>query len=422
MKDKFTKNLNLKIIAVLFAAGLWMISININDPYQSKDYSVVVQLLNMNVMTSAGKYVEIMDKSDEITVKVKGNRSAMDSFSAANIVATADLNELDENNQIPIKLTTVKTSGSKIESIRSNNTYVEVKVENIKKVQKKLEVVTKNVPADGFILGKISTEQNALSISGPESIVTSVDKAVVNFDLTNASEDVSMILPVELYDAEGNKINDNRLTTSIQEVQCVATILATKEIPIVFTVKGTAAKGYEYTGVIESTPDTVVVAAKSSALRGLKKLDIKDAVDIEKAKGNVTASIDIREYLPENVILADKTQTGKVEVTAFVEEIFDKEVTFTKEQIQIINLPEDVDVEIENAEEEILLKVQGFVSALPEFDESDIKVKVDVLAYMNANNLMELEAGEYEMELRFELPENVWIEEKMQTKIIVSKK
>ena len=41
---------------------------------------------------------------------------------------------------------------------------------------------------------------------------------------------------------------------------------------------------------------------------------------------------------------------------------------------------------------------------------------------MNANNLIELEAGEYEMELRFELPENVWIEEKMQTKIIVSKK
>ena len=53
MKDKFTKNLNLKIIAVLFAAGLWMISININDPYQSKDYSVVVQLLNMNVMTTS---------------------------------------------------------------------------------------------------------------------------------------------------------------------------------------------------------------------------------------------------------------------------------------------------------------------------------------------------------------------------------
>ena len=66
MKDKLTNNLKLKVIAVLFAAGLWMISININDPYQSKDYSVQVQLLNMNVMTGAGKYVEVANDSDEI--------------------------------------------------------------------------------------------------------------------------------------------------------------------------------------------------------------------------------------------------------------------------------------------------------------------------------------------------------------------
>ena len=299
---------------------------------------------------------------------------------------------------------------------------MEVKVENIRRVQKKLEVVTKNTPAEGYILGKISTEQNALSISGPESAVSSVDKAVVNFDLANASEDVSMILPVELYDAQGNRINDSRLSTSIREVQCEATILATKEIPLVFTVKGTAAKGYEYTGVIESNPDTILIAAKSSNLKGLKKLDIKDAIDIEKAKNNVTASIDIREYLPENVILADKSHTGKVEVTAFVEEIFNKEVTISKEQIQIINLPEDIVAEIENAEEEITVEIQGFVSAMQEFDETQVKAKIDVLAYMNANNLMELEAGEYEIELRFELPEKVWMDEKIQTRIIVSKK
>lgn len=397
-----------------------MISININDPYQSKDYSVVVQLLNMNVMTSAGKYVEVIDDSDEITVKVKGNRSAMDSFSNANIIATADLNELNENHQVPIKLTAVKTSGSKIESIESDSEYVNVKVENIKRVQKKLEVIIKNTPAEGYILGKTTTEQNALSISGPESAVAAVDKAVVNFDLANASEDVSMILPVELYDAEGNKINDSRLTTSIQEVQCVATILATKEIPLVFTVKGNAAKGYGYTGVIESNPDTIVVAAKSANLKGLKKLDIKDAVDIENAKENVTVPVDIREYLPENIILADRNHTGKVEVTAFIEEIFSEKVTLTKEQIQMVNMPEDIIAEMEDAEDEILIEVQGFVSALPEFDEKDIKAKIDVLAYMNTNNLMELDVGEYEMEVRFELPENIWIEEKIQVKIIVS--
>ena len=131
MKDKTNNNLKLKIIAVLFATGLWMISININDPYQSKDYSVNVQLLNMNNLTSAGKYVEVINDSDEISVRVRGNRSVMDNFNASNIMATADLNEMDHNNQVPIKLTTIKTSGSKIESLRSADNYVEVKVENI---------------------------------------------------------------------------------------------------------------------------------------------------------------------------------------------------------------------------------------------------------------------------------------------------
>lgn len=422
MKDWFMKNLKLKIIAVLFAAGLWMISININDPYQSKDYSVEVQLLNMNVLTGAGKYIEVANNTDQITVKVKGNRSVMDTFSTANIVATADLNEMDENHQVPIKLSTIKTNGSKIESIRANNTYVEVKVENVRRVQKTLEVVTRNAPAEGYILGKISTEQNALRISGPESAVTMVDKAVVNFDLANATDDVSMILPVELYDAQGNRINDSRLTTSINEVQCVATILATKEIPLVFTAKGIAAKGYEFTGEIQSEPDTIVVASKNSVLRGIKKLEIKDAIDVEKAKENVTATLDVREYLPENVVLADSSFTGKVTVTAFVEEIFTKEIEISREQIQMVNVPEGIIAEIENPEENIVIEVDGFVSAQADFRDSDVKAKVDVLSYMNNNNLMELEAGEYEMELRFELPENIWIEEKMQTKIIVSKK
>lgn len=422
MKEWFMKNLKLKIIAVLFAAGLWMISININDPYQSKDYSVEVQLLNMNVLTGAGKYVEVANNTDEITVKVKGNRSVMDTFSTANIVATADLNEMDENHKVPIKLGTIKTNGSKIESIRSNNTYVEVKVENVRRVQKNLEVVTRNTPAEGYILGKISTEQNALRISGPESAVAMVDKVVVNFDLANATDDVSMILPVELYDTQGNRINDSRLTTSINEVQCVATILATKEIPLVFTAKGAAAKGYEFTGEIQSEPDTIVIASKNSVLRGIKKLEIKDAIDIEKAKENVTATVDVKEYLPENVVLAEPSFTGKVAVTAFVEEIFTKEMEIPSEQIQIVNVPEGIIAEIENPEENMVIEVAGFVSAQADFLDSDVKAKVDILSYMNNNNLMELEAGEYEMEIKFELPEKVWIEDKLQTKIIISKK
>ena len=421
MKEKTTNNLNLKIIAVLFAAGLWMISININDPYQSKDYSVVVQLQNMNVMTSTGKYVEVLNDSDEITVRVRGNRSVMDSFSASNIVATADLSEIDENNQVPIKLSTVKTSGSKIESIRSADTHLDVKVEDIRRIQKRLEVITKNVPGDGYILGKVTTEQNALRISGPESAVALVDKAVVNFDLANATDDVSMILPVELFDAEGNKINDSRLTTSINEVQCVATILATKEVPVTFTAKGKAAKGYDFTGEIICEPETVLVAAKSSILRRMNKLEITNGVDIQGATESVTTTVDIREYLPENVILANQDFDGNVKITAAVEETFTREIEITQEQVQIINVPERIQGEVEELEE-MTVTLTGFVSAQSDFEEKDIGVKVDILSYMNDHNLIELDAGSYEMNVRFELPEGMWIDDDIKVQVKISEK
>ena len=422
MKEKVTNNLRLKIIAVLFAASLWMISININDPYQSKDYSVVVQLQNMNVMTSAGKYVEVLNDSDEITVRVRGNRSVMDSFSASNIVATADLSEMDENNQVPIKLSTIKTSGSKIESLRSADSFVDVKVENIRKVQKKLEVVTKNLPEEGYILGKVSTEQNALRISGPESAVSMIDKAVVNFDLANATEDVSMILPVELYDKDGNKISDSRLTMSINEVQCVASILSTKEVPLEFTTKGSVAKGYGFTGEIVSEPSTVMIAAKASVLRRMNCLEITDGVDIQGADKDVKATIDIREYLPENVVFADQNYDGSVTVTAFVEELFSEEIEVTEEQIQIVNVPEKIKVEIEKLDENITVAVRGYSSSKAVFNRENIRVKVDVLSYMNDNNLIELQPGIYEMQIRFETPEGVWIKDEVKVPVKISLK
>lgn len=421
MKEKENNNLKLKIIAVLFAAGLWMISININDPYQSKDYAVVVQLVNMNVMTGAGKYVEVVDDSDEITVKVRGNRSVMDSFSSSNIVATADLSEINENNQVPIKLSTVKTSGSKIESLRSADSYVEVKVENLKRVQKKLEVVTKNLPEEGYILGKVSTEQNALRISGPESMIGIVDKAVVNFDLAYATEDVSMILPVELYDAEGNKINDSRLTTSISEVQCVATVLATKDIPYSFTTKGTPAKGYAFTGDIISVPATVQVAAKNSVLRGLKTLEIVDAVDLQGVSEIVETVVDVREYLPENVILADSNFDGKIKVTAVVEKTFSETLEITEEQIEIINVPENLEGEVEKLKD-VSVSVTGFESMQADLDEDSLKVKVDVLSYMNERKLTELKSGTYEMDAQVELPEGIQTKDNIKIRVKISEK
>lgn len=422
MKEKMTNNLSLKIAALLFAAGLWLISININDPYQSKDFPVTVQLQNMNVMTNAGKYVEVADRSDEITVRVRGNRSAMEVFSASNITATADLNELDENNQVPIKISTVKESGSKIEIVRSASTHVNVKIEDIRKVQKKIEVNTKNEPETGYVLQKVTTEQNALKISGPETAVNAVAKAAVTFDLEGAVEDVSMLLPVELYDADGKRISDNRLTVSIDEVQCVATILATKEVPLVFKTSGNPADGYAWNGTIEVKPETLLIAAKPYVLKGISQVEVTDAIDLQNAKADVVTTVDLKKYLPENVVLVDNTYQGKAYATASIEKEVSKTIEIDGRSIEVRNEPENMQGSLYNPDDSYSFTLTGIESVMSVLDFANIGAWVDVTEYMNTHHIVQLEEDIYQMPVLVNLPDGVWVEDETRVSVEMKEK
>lgn len=413
MKERISHNLKLKIIAVLFAIGLWMISININDPYQSKDYSVVVQLQNMNVMTNTGKYVEVVGETDEITVQVRGSRSIMDSFSSSNIVATADLKEMNGNFQVPIRLSTVKTIGNKIESMRASEDYLTVKVEDILRVQKNIEIETRNLPQEGYVLGSTRAEQNALKISGPESIVSQIDRAVITFDLLGAKDDVSMLLPIELYNEEGERIFDHRLTTSISEVQCVASILPTKEVPVSFIAKGMEAKGYGFTGEIIQEPETVLLAGKIGVLRNIEEIKIEDALDLTGAKANVAVSVDVKKYLPENVILGEASFNGEVNAIASIEREVAIEQLYSVNNIVIENIPTDKQAEIILEENEIPISLKGFESDMRRLTSDQIKVILDLELYQEEENLSQLEEGNIKVEAVIEVPEGVWVEKEV---------
>ncbi|MGN1332845.1 MAG: YbbR-like domain-containing protein [Lachnospiraceae bacterium] len=420
MKEKLTKNLNLKIIAVLFSVGIWIISININDPYQSKSYSVTVQLQNMAAMTGAGKYVEIMNNTDEISVSVRANRSVLDSFSAANILATADLTEIDENNQVPIKLNTTRISGSKIESIRSDSTYVSLKVEDIRRIQKNIEVTVKNEPAEGYILGKASMEQNALKISGPESEVNKVAKATVTFDLEGAIDDLSMLLPIELYDEAGERIIDSRLTVSIEEVQCTATILATKEVPLKFKVSGEAEKGYSWTGEVKGEPAVISIAAKSNILKNINYIDIPDAIDVSNAKADVKSLIDLKSYLPEGVSFVNPSFSGRVLVTAYVEPEINRRVNLESRRIQVINVPEGMEGKALLEDEVFELNFVGRQSLMAQLNEEEVLGYLDIQEYMSSHNLNELKPGTYLIPLGFDLPDGIVLEENLEIEVEIS--
>ena len=394
MKKKLTHNLGLKISSILIAICLWIIAVNINDPVSQRIYSVPVQLINMNTLTSAGKYVEVLDDTDTVRVTVRASRSVFSDFSEKNIVATADVSELTMDNRLPIEVSYSKANG-KIESIKADKEYVEIDIEDMMKLQKRISVNVVNEPAEGYLLGSKSTDQNAVIISGPESVVSQIASTAVEINVDGATSDVNITLPVHLYDVDGREIDDSKLTKSVNEVFTTVSVLQKKEVPIEYTVIGEPAEGYIFAGDFVKEPAMVEIAAKPSVIKNVSSLVVDDILDIEGAKADVTAALELKDYLPEGCMLANGIASGAATVTAKVEEEEIRIVEIPLENITLTNVPQGYKAKLRGLEDTVIVRLVGLSSVLAEIDENNLFGTIDVAQHVLQEQEENVEEGNY---------------------------
>jgi YbbR domain-containing protein len=324
MAKKLTNNLGLKILAVLIASLLWLIAININDPVGQQTYTVNVQMVNLSKLTDNNKYVEVLEGSDTIRVTVRAARSVLSELSDKNISAIADVDKLTEGNYIPIELSCTKNSVD-TDDLKADKDYLRVSVENIKRRQLPISVDVQGTPAENYLLNSTSTAQNAVSISGPESVVNTVNTVSVEIDITNANSDVNISLPIHLYDSDGKEIIDKRISKNISDVQTTASIWLIKGVPIEYGYTGVPADGYEVDGNLTSTISYINIAGKQSLLKNIQKIDINDAIDITGATRNIEEEIDIKKFLPDGVIIPDSNTETRTTLSLHISQIREEE-------------------------------------------------------------------------------------------------
>lgn len=418
MKKKLTHNLGLKIASVLIAISLWIVAVNINDPVSQRAYTVSVQLLNMNTLTDAGKYVEVLDDTDTVRVTVRASRSVLENFSEKNIIATADASKMTEDNQLPISVSSGKAD-ARIESMVADKDYVELSVEDVVKVQKRITVSVVNEPAEGYMLGNISTDQNAVIISGPESVVAKVASTEVEINVDGAASDVNITLPVHLYDADGHEVEDSRLTTSVSKVFTTAAVLQKKEVPIEYKASGEPKEGYIFTGNFIRSPESVTIAAKPAVLRNVNSIVIDDALDLEDATANVEATVELKQYLPEGCILADNVESGTVSVIARVEEEVVRILEIPADNITLTNVPQGYRARLRGVEDTLTVRLAGLSARVDEVEEATLRGYIDIAEFFARLGDETIAEGSYYPSASFTLPETVYVKEPVTVHIVV---
>lgn len=399
MKNKLTANLGLKIASFLCAALLWLVVTNINDPiatYRVNDVPVTIK--NANLITDRGQVYEVLDGTDTVDlVTISAPRSIIDALDKSNIVAEADVNDLTSVDTVAIKFSTNKYN-DKLESIRGNIDSVKLNIEEKQTRSLPLKSITTGDVREGYMVGDVTTEQNLIRISGPQSVISRVTKAQAEVDVSGFANAISTDSNIRLYDEEGEEIISGNIEKSIAKVRVSVDILELKKLPLTCKVTGRPADGYGFTGEVSFSKPSITVAARSKYLSRLDAIELPEGIlDVTGATEDVTALVDINDHLPANVILAEEGFEGKVNAVAKIEAEQNRAVRIPVGKILFNGLPDEYEAVITEPANECSVTLTGLSAVLDEITAEDVTAVIDLDAWKDSEGLEELSEGSYWM-------------------------
>ena len=405
MKNNILKTLSnnwvLKILSVFFAFTLWLMVYNLEDPTKTKTLTVNVAIENRESIEDMGKYYEVIEGSNKASFSITAVRSVLDKLDETDFVATADMNQIviDEATGIgtvPIEIACTSNVNQNSYKLSSTSKNMRVMLEDLMVKQFVVTAKTEGAVAEGYALGSVEvTAPNVLKVSGPKSIVQTIASAVAVIDVTDMSEAETTYQPAPiLYDKDGNEVDITRLTLSHSRVNVSAEILNTKEVDIVVSPVGTPAEGYTVTA-INTNPATIVLKGSKSVLNGINSIEIPESlISVEGKDKDVTATIDVSEYIPKDVTLVNP-ESSSVEITVSIGRIREKVFSINSENIIVNGLSTGTELKFDLST--IAVHVSGLEEDIAQLSNETLKGSIDVTY---------LPIGIHEVELLLDLDES----------------
>ena len=411
MKKLLTRNLGLKLASLLLAFVLWFLVAQIYDPKDTVTFNnIQVRLINTELLDEEGKVYEVLDNSNLVRVTVTGPQSIVKSeLRRSDIVAEADMSKLTDINTIAITYYCENISNDSVE-IKGNHESVRLNVEDKTSKWIKRESNTIGDVASGYMIGNVTLDQTNIEVTGPKSAISQVDHAGVDINVTDSTTSLSANVDIKLYDADDNELVLESVKKNVDSAYMTVEVLATKEVPVEIEYMGVPEDGYMATGEVESSVPTVRIAGTVSTLVGISAITVpEDRMNITGQTDNLVDIINLKEYLPSNVRLADKSFDGKITATVYIEPIVSKDLTVAAENISATGVPDGMEAEITSTAEEYNITVSGLSRNVSILRDSSVTGILNLTQWMEDNGVEELTPGTYTIPVTFNLAEDITV-------------
>lgn len=363
------------LLSLVVAFGLWLyVKNNVSIEDNNTFYNIPVVMEGETILNEENLMITSVS-ANTVSLNLSGARSDLSKLDSSKLAAKVDLSGIKEpGERIPLSYTITFPSDVSPSAFTQGNKnpgaiYVDVDYRRVTEIPVLIKWTGNRSEDYIYDTENAVLDNNTVTISGPASVVDTIDHARVEIDLTEQVKSISQNYRYTLCDVEGNPVDAGQITTNLEEVRLEMQIQKIQEIQLnADVVYGGGAN--EHNTTVEISPATIRVSGGEAVLAELGDTLTICTVNLADLDKNVNE----QKYtltLPEGVT----NQTGVNEVTVSIRFTGLKTREFTIDQFEAVNVPEGMTVDIISAS--LSVKVRGPEAEIAALKENNIRAVVD---------------------------------------------
>lgn len=286
------KNINLKILSLVFAILLWAYVSFVQNALTGVFAEVDITGIEIN---NIPKNAVVLDLPDKATVKIKGSPKVINNIRPDEFKAYVDLSGKKAGENV-VKINVDPPPGVEIVDIIPKTARLNIDRKDVRSFAVKTKTIG-SLPV-GYNLGNISLSANNVLIEGPKTELDKIKDVYVMPSIQDAKIDFVQKIEPAAYNINGVILKNVDIKPNFIFVTVsVKSNLATKLVPVEAALSGSVKNGFEI-DMIKLYPLSVMVQAPQDIK--VEKIFTKN-ININNLDKNYTTEVDLE--VPEKVNL-----------------------------------------------------------------------------------------------------------------------
>jgi YbbR domain-containing protein len=354
--------------ALALSIAVWVAAVTSADPDETRTLSsaVPVQIIGQDPSLVISGPIPT-----EVEVTLRAPRSVWDIIEAdpQTVQAILDLSGLSSGeHSLDLQ---IQVKARPVQIVSAAPRTINFMLEPLTTQTRSIDLSISGETAIGYQAGEPSLEPVEVVIAGAQSQVQKVQRVRVSVNLSGIRENFDQTLPVEVLDAEGQKVDG--ITVSPESVHVTLPVSQQggyRDVAVKVIVMGRVASGYHLTDISVFPPVVTVFATNPELVNTLPGVVETQPLELQSAKEDISTRVALN--LPEGIsIVGEQT----VLIQAGISPI-ESSVTLAGEKVEIVNLGEGLSAQVSPATVDVI--VSGPLPLLDTLTRQDVRVTVDL--------------------------------------------